>query len=209
MSFRQRLEHGDALGADRQAVGGVLDVAAGDDDAVRGLERGADLETREVGDGVLARRARGRDERSQRRSDVALNDFLQQRDELAAHPSRRFHHLVVIERLRQHAGRHVRDARDAEHLDAHVARGNRLRHGGHADRVGADRPQIADFGGRLVARAEQRRRRRRAAASDPAAFAGLVGDAAAAARVDLGHVGKARAEAIVVRRRPADCCRSD
>ena len=35
---------GDALGADRQAVGGVLDVAAGEDFAIGGEHGGADLE---------------------------------------------------------------------------------------------------------------------------------------------------------------------
>ena len=48
----------------------------------------------------------------------SLNDPLQQRGELAAHPPRHLHHLVVHERLRQHAGGRVGDARDAEHLDA-------------------------------------------------------------------------------------------
>ena len=45
---------GDALGADRQAVGGVLDVAAGEDFAVGGEDRGADLEFRVGGVGVAA-----------------------------------------------------------------------------------------------------------------------------------------------------------
>ena len=62
VAFRQRLEHRDALGADRQAVGRVLDVAAGDDRAVAGLERRADLEVREGGVGVLAGAARGGDQ---------------------------------------------------------------------------------------------------------------------------------------------------
>ena len=52
--FGERLEHRDPLGADGQAVGGVLDVAAGDDRAVGGFERGADLEVRERRIGVLA-----------------------------------------------------------------------------------------------------------------------------------------------------------
>ena len=64
MAVGQRLEHRHALGADRQAVGGVLDVAAGDDRAVRRLERRADLEARVVGHRVLAARgARAFDER--------------------------------------------------------------------------------------------------------------------------------------------------
>ena len=48
MAFRERLEQGDALGADRQAVSRVLDVAAGDDCAAgraqgRALLRHADV----------------------------------------------------------------------------------------------------------------------------------------------------------------------
>jgi len=44
--FRQRLEHGDALGANGQAVGGVLDVAAGNHLAARGQQGRPDLEFR-------------------------------------------------------------------------------------------------------------------------------------------------------------------
>ena len=47
VALGERLEHRDPLGTDRQPVGGVLDVAAGDDGAVGGFERGADLEVRE------------------------------------------------------------------------------------------------------------------------------------------------------------------
>src|SRR5476651_2221303 len=57
-----RLEHRDALGADRQAVRRVLDVAAGDHRPVAGLERRADLEMREGRVRVLARAARGADQ---------------------------------------------------------------------------------------------------------------------------------------------------
>src|SRR5689334_7217790 len=53
MAFRQRLEHRDALGANRQTVGRVLDVAAGEDRAIAGLERRADLESRERRIGVV------------------------------------------------------------------------------------------------------------------------------------------------------------
>ena len=63
MALGERLEHRDALGAHRQAVGGVLDVAAGDDRAVGGFEGGADLEAGVVGDRVFAGGARGLDER--------------------------------------------------------------------------------------------------------------------------------------------------
>src|SRR5947207_14182687 len=58
MSLGQRLPLCDALGAHRQAVGRVLDVAARDDGAVDRFERGADLEVREIRAGVLAHGAR-------------------------------------------------------------------------------------------------------------------------------------------------------
>src|SRR5690242_10981444 len=46
MPFRQCLEDRDAFSAERQAERGVLDIAAGDDDALGGLERRSDLEVR-------------------------------------------------------------------------------------------------------------------------------------------------------------------
>src|SRR6185369_5110660 len=51
--FRERLEHRDPLGANRQAVSRVLDVAAREDGAVGALERRADFEMRECRGGVL------------------------------------------------------------------------------------------------------------------------------------------------------------
>src|SRR6185503_10603398 len=127
----------------------------------------------------------------------AANDVLQQPDELSAYPFRRRHHLVVIERLRQHAGGHVRDARDPEHIHTHVTRRNRLRHGGHPDRIGADRSQIADFSRRFVTRTEQGHvdamwQRH------PEVLSGGIGDVPQARRIDLRHVRKARAKSIVV-----------
>ena len=65
--------------------------------------------------------------------------------------ARGFEHLVVVQRLRQHAGRQIRDARDPEHFHAHVPRDDRFGHRGHPDGVGADRAQVADFRRRLVA----------------------------------------------------------
>ena len=62
MPFGHRLEDRDALGANGQAVTGVLDVAAGDDGAVAGLDRRADLEAGEIGDRVFARGARRGDQ---------------------------------------------------------------------------------------------------------------------------------------------------
>src|SRR5205814_6664062 len=75
----------------------------------------------------------------------SANDSLQQRHELIANAARRFHHFVVIERCGQNAGGHVGDARNAEHFDPHVARGNRFRHCRHSDRVGANRSQVSDL----------------------------------------------------------------
>src|SRR5215208_2213790 len=62
MSLRDCLEHRDARGADGQPVGRVLDIAAGDDQAARGLEGGADLEAGERRVRVAARRARRGDQ---------------------------------------------------------------------------------------------------------------------------------------------------
>ena len=44
MPFGERLEHRDTLGADREPVRRVLDVAAGDDRPISGLERRTDFE---------------------------------------------------------------------------------------------------------------------------------------------------------------------
>ncbi len=97
VAFGQRLEDGHTLGADGQAVGGVLDVAAGDDLAVGGFESRADLEPRVVGERALACSARA----DATRASEPANDALEQRDELRAHAPRRLHHFVVVQRLRQ------------------------------------------------------------------------------------------------------------
>ena len=152
MPFRERLEHGDALGADGQAVGGVLDVAAGDDRAVGGFERGADLESGVRRDGAFAGprapRRRGGQSRSMMPSSSAMN-WPRTRSAVSITSS-------WTQRLRQDAGRHVGDARDAEHLEAHVPRDDGLRRGGHADGVGAQRAERANLGRRLVAGAVDR-----------------------------------------------------
>ena len=62
MAFGEGLEHGDPLGADREAVGGVLDVAAGEDRAVGRFERRTDLEFGERGVGILAGASRCSDQ---------------------------------------------------------------------------------------------------------------------------------------------------
>src|SRR3954452_24023298 len=65
-------------------------------------------------------------ETDSRRSSEFANNPLQQRDELSADPRRRFHDLGVVQRPRQHPGRHVRDARDPEDVDLHLPRRDRL-----------------------------------------------------------------------------------
>src|SRR5712691_1534963 len=54
----ERGEQGHAFGADRQAVGAILDVAAAIDFSGFGPQCRADFELREWGDGILARRPR-------------------------------------------------------------------------------------------------------------------------------------------------------
>ena len=80
-------------------------------------------------------------------------------------------HFVVVQRLRQHARGEIRDARNAQHLDAHVPRHDRFGHRRHADRIGAD--QCADTAPRPGSRTTDRDRQhtRRAAASRPCAAA--------------------------------------
>src|SRR5687768_5860028 len=53
MSLGDGLEDRDALGAHRETVGRVLDIAARDDSPVRRFEGGADLEIRERGHRTL------------------------------------------------------------------------------------------------------------------------------------------------------------
>ena len=53
-AFADRLEDGDALGAEGESVGGVFDVAAGVDAAVDVFKRGADQELGEGREGVEA-----------------------------------------------------------------------------------------------------------------------------------------------------------
>src|SRR5688572_2042166 len=65
------------------------------------------------------------------------NDALEQRDELAFDLLRRLHHFRMMQRLREHAGGRVGDARDAEHLHPHVTRDDRFRCGRHAHGIGA------------------------------------------------------------------------
>src|SRR5579862_2079856 len=63
----------------------------------------------------------------------SLKRALQKRHELAAHARRRLDDFLFGERLRQNAGGHVRDARDAKHLDPHVASDDGFGRRRHAD----------------------------------------------------------------------------
>jgi hypothetical protein len=58
VTFGERLEYRDALGAHGEPVRGVLDVAAGDNRAVCRFKGGAYLEVREVGARMFANRTR-------------------------------------------------------------------------------------------------------------------------------------------------------
>ena len=79
-----------------------------------------------------------------------------------------------------------------------VARGNDFRDGGHADQVGADGAQIANFGGSFVAGTGQSGVDAFIEA-DVIAVAFADGHFAKAAVVRDGHVRKTQAEAFVVR----------
>src|SRR5687767_13220074 len=132
------------------------------------------------------------------RASEPANDPLEQRNELPFDLLRGFHHFRMMQRFGKHAGGRIGDARDPEHFDAHVPRGNGFRHGGHADGVGAESAKGANLGRRFVARAEHgdvdtvlnrhadRLRR-------------FVGDGPQPRRIDVGHIGESQAESIVVR----------
>src|SRR6266851_7593802 len=83
------------------------------------------------------------------------NNPLQQRNKLSADPPSGVHHLSVTESLGQYARGHVRDARDAEHLDRHVTGHDGFGHSGHADGVGTYRSQVSDLSGRFVTGAQE------------------------------------------------------
>src|SRR3990170_8934602 len=85
------------------------------------------------------------------------DDFLEKGDEPILHALGGLEHFLVTERLRPRARGHVRDAREPEHLEAHVASHDRFGHRGHAHNIGPDRPEVTDLGRRLVARAAQAR----------------------------------------------------
>src|SRR5688572_31015668 len=63
------------------------------------------------------------------------NDTLQQCDEDAANPLRRFHHFIMMQRLIDDAGSHVGDARHSQHLYPHLPGHDRLGRRGHSNRI--------------------------------------------------------------------------
>lgn len=63
VSVGERLEDRDALGAHGETIGGILDIATGDDVTVHGFEGRTDLEPGIVGHRPFTGRARGLDER--------------------------------------------------------------------------------------------------------------------------------------------------
>ena len=165
------------------------------------LEGGADFEMRVVGDRVLARGTGGMRRARQRRpmmpSSSAMNS--------ARTRMRRLHDFVVVQGLWAAHPRPCSDARNPEHLHAHLSRDNGFGNGGHADGIGAERAKRADLGRCFIAwpvhgdvDAVLDRQ------ADGAG--GCFGDAAQAPRIDLGHVRKAEAKAVVVAARPAGCC---
>src|SRR5580692_3759222 len=101
--------------------------------------------------------SRARSAASTRRSIEPSNlrqQKFQKSDQRAAHHLARFQNLGMIDLPRQDAGRHIRHTGDAEHAHAHVIGYDDFVHGGHADQIGADGPQVTDFGGGLVARSQ-------------------------------------------------------
>src|SRR5579871_678462 len=81
-----------------------------------------------------------------------LNDSLQERDEVAAHPRGCLNDFLFGQWLRKHPGGHVRNARDAEDFDIHVACDDGLRDRRHADRVRPQGSKRANFRRGFIAR---------------------------------------------------------
>ena len=100
------------------------------------------------------------------------------------------HNLFVIDRLIQDSGGHVRDERETKDFEAHVTCDDDLVDGGHADQVGAEGAEGADFGGGFKGWAED---------SEVDAFGEekllavgfFDGEGAQAKRVGGGHVEEA------------------
>ena len=146
----ERLEQRDAFGAHRQTVGRVLDVAAVDDLAVGGQQRRADLEVRVRRDRARAGVACGLDERVIFRAWPMMPSSRPMKD--LPHTAGRLDDFFLGQRLRQDAGRHVRDAGNAQHFDAHVPRDDGFGNRRHARPRPRQGPERANLRGRFVAR---------------------------------------------------------
>ena len=77
-----------------------------------------------------------------------------QRGELGFGSSADFHDFFVVDGFVENAGGHVGDEREAEDFEAHVAGYDDFVDRGHADEVGAEGAEGADFCGGFVAGAE-------------------------------------------------------
>jgi hypothetical protein len=123
---------------------------------------------------------------------------VEQRDELRFHALAAFEHLSMIDGLVENPGGHIRDARNSQDADAHVARHDHFRNGRHANEIRANRPQIANLSGRFVTRPGE---------SGINSFVNTDAELqrfgernfAVGLPVDLGHVREARAEALIIR----------
>ena len=103
----------------------------------------------------------------------------------------------MIERLVQNAGGHVGDAGNSKDANAHVARGDDFGDGGHADEVGTDGAEVTNFGGSFVTWAGNRGVD--AFVNFDAQELGFFeGYTAKRLGIGFGHVGKARAKAVIV-----------
>ena len=104
----------------------------------------------------------------------------------------------MIDRLFQDACGRVRDARNSQHLDAKLPRCNHFSNRGHADQIGANRPQVADLGWSFITGPKQ---------SGIDAFgqinaqflAGVQRGAAIVSAIRLSHVNEAWAETCIFR----------
>ena len=123
----------------------------------------------------------------------------QDRGQQRAHPVRgrlaRGDHFLVVQLRPAQAGRGVGDQRQAQHLGAEVAGGDRLQHRGHPDQVGAEQPEHADLGRGLVVRSWQP-----GVDALGQAGVGLQRQPAQPRRVRLGEVGEPGRETIRRRR---------
>ena len=106
--------------------------------------------------------------------------------------------LLAGERLGQHARGHVGAQRHAEDLIPAVRGGDGLRHGGHAHGVRAEHARSAHLGGRFELRAGEVHVDA-LAQREVLLLGDFLGKLAQAGRVDIGHIGEARAEFLNVR----------